>query len=89
MFADKESNEEKLLAKRPKSGFLNADKVRALAFYAITLCIIVSVFASVLAIWDFARADVLWRTVATCAVIASGFMIFAIMNTSLGSSPQK
>ncbi len=74
------------LAPNPKKkGFLNADKIRALSFYAISLCISVSVLASILAIWDFARADVLWRTVATCAVIAAGFMVFSIMNTALGS----
>jgi len=67
-------------------GFLNARKVRATAFFVITLCIIVSVMASILAIWNFAQPDVLWRTVATCAVIATGFVIFAKMNTSISSS---
>jgi len=39
-----------------------------------------AVIASVLAIWGFAGTDALWRTVATCAVIGAGVLIFAWLN---------
>ena len=38
-----------------RTGFLNANYVYALAFFVTTLCIIVSVLASVLAIWNSDR----------------------------------
>jgi uncharacterized membrane protein YbhN (UPF0104 family) len=75
--------------KRRKKGYLHARKVRSVAFFAITLCIIVSVVACILAIWDFAQKDVLWRTVATCAVIAAGFAMFSILNTAIGHNEEE
>lgn len=70
--------------KKPR-GFLNPGKVRAFAFYLITLCILVSVVASILAIWDFAQQDSLWRTIATCVVVAFGCGFFAVINMSFGT----
>ena len=70
---------------KPKArGFLNPGKVRAFAFYVISLCILVSVGASILAIWDFSKNDALWRTIATCVVVAGGCGVFAIINMSFG-----
>ncbi len=73
--------------KKPR-GFLNPGKVRAFAFWVISLCILVSVVASILAIWDFSKSDALWRTIATCVVVAGGCGVFAIVNLSFGSSPE-
>lgn len=70
-------------------GFLNPGKVRAFAFYLITLCIVVSVGAAVMAIWDFAQQDALWRTIATCVVVAGGCGVFAVVNLSFGSPVQR
>lgn len=88
MAEDNDSTRAKEGTKRRKKGFLNADKVRAVAFFTMTMCIIVSVVACILAIWDFAERDVLWRTVATCAVIAGGFVVFTILNTAIGNNEQ-
>jgi hypothetical protein len=41
----------------------------------------VAVVASLLAIWNFAGTDVLWRTVATCAVVGAGMVAFYVINT--------
>ena len=35
--------------------------------YFVAVCLVVAVFASILAIWEFTGTDALWRTVATCA----------------------
>lgn len=70
--------------KRKPRGFLNPGKVRAFAFYVISLCILVSVVASIFAIWDFSKNDALWRTIATCVVVAGGCGIFTIVNLSFG-----
>ena len=72
--------------KRKRKGFLDANKVRAGAFYVVTLCIIASVVACILAIWDFAERDTLWRTIATCVVIAAGCATFSVVNLILGTS---
>jgi len=71
--------------KRKARGFLNPEKVQAFAFYVITLCILVSVVASILAVWDFSKNDALWRTIATCVIVAGGCGLFAIVNLSFGA----
>ncbi len=76
---------------RPAStprGFLSPAKVRAFAFWMITLCILISVVAATLAIWDFSLKDALWRTIATCLVIGFGTMVFALVNMSFGASDE-
>ena len=45
-----------------------------------------AVFASLLAIWQFAGTDILWRTVATCAVIGSGTVAFYWVNVLFGTT---
>jgi len=64
-----------------KRGFLNPHTVTKLAFWITSACIVVAVVASLLAIWNFAGTDVLWRTVATCAVIGGGMIAFYVINT--------
>jgi len=64
-----------------KRGFLNPHVVTKLAFWTTSACIIVAVVASLLAIWNFAGTDVLWRTVATCAVVGAGMVAFYVINT--------
>jgi len=48
------------------------------------LCIIISVIACILAIWDFTKTDALWRTVATCIVVSAGMMAFGVTNILFG-----
>ena len=69
---------------KPSRGYLRPRIVRGFAFFVITLCIVVSVVACVLAIWEFADTNILWRTVATCVVVAAGVAIFAIANIAFG-----
>ncbi len=68
----------------PSRGFLNPHVVHALSFWIITACIVVAVIATILAIWEFTKTDVLWRTVATCAVIGAGTLLFARVNGLFG-----
>jgi hypothetical protein len=69
---------------RTKRGFLNPHIVHAVAFWIITTCIVVAVVAAILAIWEFTKTDVLWRTVATCLVIGAGTLLFAWVNGLFG-----
>jgi len=77
-------SERPLVPGSKRRGFLNPKAVRALAFWISSLCILVAVAASLLAIWKFTGTDVLWRTVATCAVVGTGTLTFWWVNTLFG-----
>jgi membrane protein YdbS with pleckstrin-like domain len=67
--------------RQKKKGYLKPSAVRKVAFWTTSACILVAVVSCLLAIWQFTETDVLWRTVATCAVIAAGMMAFYVINT--------
>jgi hypothetical protein len=69
--------------KRPK-GFLNPRTIKLFSFTTMSICIVGSVFVSILAIWDFTKSDVWYRSLATLAVIAIGTAIFAVVNEKFG-----
>ena len=81
---NEEQNPVKKRILKSGKGYLNPRVVRALTFYVITTCIVLSVIASILAIWDYADKDVFWRMVSTFAVIASGSALFALINNIFG-----
>ena len=70
--------------KKKIRGFLDGRKVKTFAFTVISLCIIFSMLVSILAIWDFAEKDVLYRTLATLGVVCLVFIIFRIVNEQFG-----
>ena len=70
--------------KSQKNGFLDRRRVQAVAFWTTTACIFASVVSTLLAIWEFADRDALWRTVATFAVIGAGMIAFSWVNTLFG-----
>jgi hypothetical protein len=67
-----------------RRGFLNPRTIKLFSFMTITICIVGSVFVSILAIWDFTKSDVWYRSLATLAVIAIGTAIFAVVNEKFG-----
>jgi hypothetical protein len=77
-------NERPIAGDQKTRGYLAPALVRGFAFWIITLCVIISVTASILAIWDYTVTEVLWRTVATCVVIAAGMGVFALLNRWFG-----
>jgi hypothetical protein len=72
--------------RRKRRGFINPSLVRSVSFWITSLCILVAVLASLLAIWNFAGTDILWRTVATCTVIGSGTVAFYWVNVLFGKN---
>ena len=74
--------------RQPRRGFLNPNMVRSIAFWITSSCILVAVLAALLAIWNFAGTDILWRTVATCAVIGSGTVAFYWVNVLFGNTSE-
>lgn len=71
-----------------RRGFINPSLVRSVSFWITSLCILVAVLASLLAIWNFAGTDILWRTVATCAVIGGGTVAFYWVNVLFGKTSE-
>ena len=67
-----------------RRGFLNPRIIKLFSFMIITVCIVGSVFVSILAIWDFTKSDVWYRSLATLAVIAIGTAIFAVVKEKFG-----
>jgi hypothetical protein len=81
------ADEDRALARhRAPYGYINPRIVKGLAFIIITLCLVISVVACILAIWQFADTDVLWRTIATCCVVAGGAAVFAVVNRVFGDT---
>ncbi len=72
--------------RQSRRGYLNPSLVRSVSFWITSVCILVAVLASLLAIWQFAGTDILWRTVATCAVIGSGTVAFYWVNVLFGKT---
>ena len=73
------------MEKNKKKGFLNTKVIRGISFYIISACIIFSVLMCILAIWDYAKSDIFWRTVATLGVIGVGTAVFAYVNGIFGN----
>jgi hypothetical protein len=81
---NEEQRPEKKRILKSGKGYLNPRVVRAVTFYIIMICIILSVIVCILAIWEFADTDVFWRMVSTFAVIAMGSALFALINNIFG-----
>lgn len=77
--------EENTPTTKGRGGYLSSRIVKAFSFWTITVCILISVMMSIMAIWDYAGTDVLWRTVATCAVVGMGTGVFAFVNKAFGN----
>jgi hypothetical protein len=67
-----------------RRGYLDHQRVIAIAFWVVAASIVVAVLAAVLAIWQFTGTDALWRTVATCVVVGAGAVVFAWLNMFFG-----
>jgi hypothetical protein len=70
--------------KKSGRGFFPPALIKTIAFYIISLCILAGVVVCILAIWDFARADTLWRFASSFLVVAAGTLLFAFVNGIFG-----
>lgn len=69
---------------KSRRGYFSPVTIQCVAFYIITLCILGSVVACILAIWDFANTDTLWRLVSSFLVVGAGTGLFAYLNGFFG-----
>jgi uncharacterized membrane protein YqjE len=65
-------------------GFFNAKVIKTIAFSLISICIIGSIVLCIMAIWDYADRDTLWRMIATLGIIGLGSAVFAFINGVFG-----
>jgi hypothetical protein len=72
------------LSHKPRRGYFPPLIIKCAAFYVISLCILASVVACILAIWDFARTDTLWRLVSSFLIVGAGTGLFAYLNGFFG-----
>jgi len=67
-----------------RRGYLDHRRVVAAAFWIVSAAVGIAVLSAILAIWQFTGTDALWRSVATCAVVAAGVLAFAWLNMLFG-----
>lgn len=72
--------------KKSGKGFFPPAAVKAAAFYIISLCIFAGIVVCILAIWDFAQRDTLWRFASSFLVVGAGTLLFSIVNGMFGTS---
>ena len=71
--------------KSPKIGLINRAGVNKFLFVLVAGSILVSVFTAIFAIWDYFGEEVAWKTVATCATLIAGGILFSFVNDYFGS----
>lgn len=69
--------------RRPR-GYINPRIVNGMALTIITICILIGVTSSIMAIWEFSEPDILLKTIGTVAVIILGTFLFAGVNRAFG-----
>ena len=67
-----------------EKGFFKPKVIKTISFSLISLCLIGSIVLSIMAIWDYANTDTLWRMIATMGVVGLGSAIFAYINGGFG-----
>jgi|LauGreDrversion2_2_1035103.scaffolds.fasta_scaffold681866_1 hypothetical protein len=79
------SNPPVLISKNRK-GMLDQEFVRKGVFTIVSICILVSLVAAIMAVWQFTGRDVLWRTITTCVLVAFAAFAFSLVNLAFGQN---
>ena len=66
-------------------GYLDHRVIKGAIFYICTLCLLLAMIASVLAIWEMIGEEHLNQCLGTLAVIAFGSLLFLGLNLAFGS----
>ena len=73
-----------VLGSKKKRGMLDQQFVRKGVFTVVSICILVSLVAAIMAVWQFTGRDVLWRTIATSVLVAFAAIAFSMVNLAFG-----
>lgn len=68
-----------------KIGLINRSAVNKFLFALVACSILISVFMIIFAIWDYVGEEMAYKTVATCATLISGGILFSFVNDYFGS----
>lgn len=71
-----------------RRGMLDQQVVRKGVFTIVSLCIVISLVAAVMAVWQFTGRDVLWRTIATSVLVAFAAIAFSMVNLAFGQDKE-
>ena len=66
-------------------GYLDHRIIKGAIFYICTICLLLGMVSSVLAIWDVLDEEGLHRALGTLAVIAFGSLLFMGINLAFGT----
>ncbi|MCS6243663.1 MAG: hypothetical protein H2172_07405 [Opitutus sp.] len=80
---DTNNPEIEVTTKKPR-GYFPPQVIKSISFIIISFCIVASVVVCILAIWDFAKQDALWRLVSSFGVVGIGTALFAKVNGMYG-----
>lgn len=81
---ENQRDDKSIAASSKPKGFINPRFVNGLAFTIITICILIGITSSIMAIWEYANKDTLLRTIGTVGVIILGTFLFASVNRWFG-----
>lgn len=70
--------------KAPPRGMINPVRVKIISFAIISVCIFACAIISILAVWNFAENDAVWRAFSTFLIVALATWVFAIVNERFG-----
>ena len=70
---------------RTKVGLINRSAVNKFLFALVSSSIVISVFMIIFAIWDYVGYEIAHKTVATCATLIGGGILFSFVNDYFGS----
>ena len=73
-----------VLGLKKRKGMLDQQFVRKGVFTVVSICILVSLVAAIMAVWQFTGRDVLWRIIATCVLVALAAIAFSMVNLAFG-----
>ena len=68
-----------------KIGIINRAAVNKFLFSLVAASILISVFMIIFAIWDYIGEEIAHKTVATCATLIGGGILFSFVNDYFGS----
>lgn len=68
-----------------KVGIIERKTVNKLLSSLVGFAIVIAVFISILAIWDYVGADVAYKTVATLGTLIAGGVAFGLSNDYFGA----
>lgn len=81
---EKENREPTIKVKHEIKGVVEPKLVRNISFTVITISLVACTVLCILAIWEFAKSDAVWRAVATFIVVSVATGIFTFVNEKLG-----